>query len=203
MSKPNVDEEIPIPPPVESEFPLSPAQVGMATFLCSEAAFFSTLVVAYLIYLGEDQTGPTPAESLSLTRAVINSAFLLGSSGTIMLAMNARKAKSLNGFSVWMFGTITLGVLFLVGTAYEWEELIYQDGLTIGRNLFGTTFYTLIGFHAFHVTLGLVLLTVITFLERAGRLSAKSEATELVSWYWHFVDAVWIVIFGVVYWMGT
>ncbi|UUO06959.1 cytochrome c oxidase subunit 3 [Blastopirellula sp. J2-11] len=203
MNKPSSEESIPIPPPVESEFPLSPAQVGMATFLCSEAAFFSTLVVAYLIYLGEDQTGPTPAESLSLTRAVINSAFLLGSSGTIMLAMNARKAKSLSGFSVWMFVTIALGALFLVGTAYEWEELIYQDGLTIGRNLFGTTFYTLIGFHAFHVTLGLVLLTVITCLERAGRLSAQSEATELVSWYWHFVDAVWIVIFGVVYWMGT
>lgn len=200
MSNSTADE---LPPIESSEFPLTTAQVGMLAFLCSEAAFFSTLVVAYLIYLGEDQSGPAPAESLSLTRAVINSAFLLGSSGTIMLAMNARKANSLSGFSIWMFLTITLGVLFLVGTGYEWEELIYKDGLTIGRNLFGTTFYTLIGFHAFHVTVGLILLTIVTCLERAGRLSPEAEAPELVSWYWHFVDAVWIVIFGVVYWMGT
>ncbi|MFI4876845.1 MAG: heme-copper oxidase subunit III [Blastopirellula sp. JB062] len=203
MSKPQVEESISVPPPVESEFPLSSAQVGMAAFLCSEAAFFSTLVVAYLVYLGEDQTGPTPGESLSLTRAVINSAFLLGSSGTIMLATYARQAKNRGGFTAWMCVTIALGVMFLVGTAYEWQELIYQDGLTISRNLFGTTFYTLIGFHAFHVTLGAALLITITCLERAGRLRPDSEAPELVSWYWHFVDAVWIVIFGVVYWMGT
>ncbi|PQO44112.1 heme-copper oxidase subunit III [Blastopirellula marina] len=201
MSSTNAEDAL--PPVAKTEFPLTAAQVGMLAFLCSEAAFFSSLVVAYLIYLGEDQTGPTPADSLSMTRAVVNSAFLLGSSGTIMLAMNSRKANSLGGFSLWMFVTIALGVLFLVGTGYEWEELIYKDGLTIGRNLFGTTFYTLIGFHAFHVTLGLVLLTVITCLERAGRFSAKSEAPELVSWYWHFVDAVWIVIFTVVYWLGT
>ncbi len=90
--------------------------------------------------------------------------------------------------------------MFLLGTAYEWYGLIENEHLTIGRNLFGSTFYTLVGFHALHVTVGVVTMLIVLSLALAHKItSAHGEAPHLVSWYWHFVDAVWIVVFTVVY----
>jgi len=96
-----------------------------------------------------------------------------------------------------------LGVAFLVGTAQEWYRLIVEHGLTIGTNLFGTTFYSLVGFHAFHVTMGVVMLMLLAVFTWSGALrSTHAEQAELVSWYWHFVDGVWIVVLTVVYVVG-
>lgn len=188
----------------ESEgMPLTVTQIGMIAFLASEVAFFSTLIVAYLTFLGKDTIGPTPAEALSLRVPLVSTVFLLSSSGTIYLAERGLHSARAGAFRRWWALTILLGVMFLAGTLYEWSELIGVHRLTISRNLFGTTFYTLIGFHALHVTCGIIAMLVLLGLSWRCRLSAtKGGGVELVSWYWHFVDAVWLVVFSVVYWWG-
>lgn len=186
-----------------SEIPLSPAQIGMIAFLVSEVAFFSTLIVAYLTFLGKDKVGPTPAEALSLPIALISSVFLLSSSGTFYLAERALHAGNARLFHTWLSLTIVLGSIFLAGTSHEWNELIRVHHLTISRNLFGTTFYTLIGFHGLHVTAGLIAMLVVLGLSvRSNTMAISKSGVELISWYWHFVDGVWIVVFGVVYVWG-
>jgi cytochrome c oxidase subunit III len=177
---------------------LSNTQWAMLTFLASEASFFSTLIVTYLTLATRESNGPTPHDTLSLGPVVLMTCCLLASSVTIHLA--ARRGISLSTFALWWGSTIVLGILFLLGTAREWHGLIVLHHLTIGRNLFGTAYYTLIGFHALHVTLGVVAMLVVGSLIVGRKLSPEGQpAVELVSWYWHFVDAVWIVVFIVVY----
>jgi len=106
-------------------------------------------------------------------------------------------------FVLWWSLTVLLGALFLTGTAREWYRLIVDHGLTIRTNLFGTTFYSLVGLHASHVIVGLVLMTVALVLALGGRVSAvHAPRAEVLSLYWHFVDAVWVVVFLVVYVVG-
>lgn len=170
---------------------------GMIAFLISEAALFSTLIVVYLTFLGKDAVGPSPREALSLPLVIGTTICLLSSSATIHRAEHRLRAGDISGFRTWWAATIGLGLAFLLGTGYEWFELITRHGLTIDRNLFGSTFYTLVGFHGLHVTAGLVALTVVF-----GVRPARRGAAELVSWYWHFVDGVWVVVFSVVYLYG-
>src|SRR5262249_18413414 len=140
-------------------------------------------------YLGQDRVGPTPKEALSLKLVLGTTACLLSSSVTIHLAEGALRRKQSSAFlGLWAL-TIALGAAFLAGTGYEWKDLIVEHHLTIGRNLFGTTFYTLVGFHGLHVTIGLIALASIFFLALRGEVGEKNEiAVEMVSWYWHFVD---------------
>jgi cytochrome c oxidase subunit 3/cytochrome o ubiquinol oxidase subunit 3 len=99
--------------------------------------------------------------------------------------------------------TILLGGLFLFGTGREWYRLIYEHGLTISTNLFGTTYYSLVGLHAFHVTAGVIMLSIVAIFGFAGRVGREhSRRVEVLSLYWHFVDAVWVVVFTVVYVLG-
>ena len=194
--------KFPAPPPIPQERRLSTYQVGMIAFLFSEVAFFSTLIVTYVIYLGKDASGPTPA-ILSLPLVLCTTVCLLSSSGTIHLAERSLHAGSRSGFFLWWSATIALGVLFLLGTAYEWNTLITRDGLTINRNLFGTTYYTLVGFHALHVTVGVVVMLIILGLAAKRQIAGhRPVAVQLASWYWHFVDGVWVVVFTVVYLIG-
>jgi cytochrome c oxidase subunit 3 len=171
----------------------------MAAFLVSEVAFFGTLIVAYLSYLGKDTIKPTPAEVLSLPLVIGTTICLLSSSATIHVA---ERARSQIAFLLWWAVTIALGVIFLLGTAYEWHELISQHHLTINRNLFGTTYYTLVGFHALHVTGGVVAMLIVLGLALRGAVTAHAPGVEMVAWYWHFVDGVWVVVFTVVYIVG-
>jgi cytochrome c oxidase subunit 3/cytochrome o ubiquinol oxidase subunit 3 len=175
----------------------------MLSFLVSEVALFGTLIVTYLFYLGKDVVGPTPAEALKLPLVLVNTACLLASSVTVHRAGRTLERGNQGGFMRWWAATIGLGVLFLLGTAYEWYGLIHDHGLTIGRNLFGTTYYTLVGLHALHVTGGVtVLLIVLGLALRREVTSANRGGVGLVSWYWHFVDGVWVVVFTVVYVVG-
>jgi cytochrome c oxidase subunit III len=193
----------PVPPPVLPEKRLTSGQWGILAFLCSEVAFFGTLIVAYITFMGRDsQTGgmggPTPLEVLSLRLVWGTTVCLLASSLTIHLADRALAKGNHTTFVQLFTATIVLGILFLLGTAHEWNDLINRHSLTISRNLFGTTFYTLVGFHALHVTVGVIVMLIVLALSR--RLAERSHAAvQLVSWYWHFVDGVWIVVFTVVY----
>ncbi len=181
---------------------LAPQQWGMIAFLISEGAFFSTLVVAYVSFLGADQIGPTPA-ALSLSLVAGTTICLLSSSGTISMAEQRLRSGDRGAFIRWWTATIALGVLFLAGTAYEWYGLIARDQLTISRNLFGTTFYTLVGFHALHVTAGLLAMLIALGLALRGAVTVHNRmGVEMISWYWHFVDGVWVVVFTVVYLIG-
>jgi cytochrome c oxidase subunit 3/cytochrome o ubiquinol oxidase subunit 3 len=178
--------------------PLSSSQWAMAAFLVSEASFFSTLIITYLTLATRDATSPTPHDTLSLGPVVAMTFCLLASSVTIHLA--ARRGTARSTFVLWWGSTIVLAILFLLGTAREWQNLIVEHHLTISRNLFGTAYYTLIGFHALHVTVGVVAMAVVAGLTVARKISPDREpAVELISWYWHFVDAVWIIVFFVVY----
>jgi cytochrome c oxidase subunit 3 len=194
----------PTPPPITAERTLSPAQWGMVSFLVSEVALFGTLIVTYIFYIGKDVTGgPTPAKALSLYLVLGTTACLLASSGTIHVADKALGRGKRGGFLLWWAITIGLGVAFLVGTGFEWHDLIYRQQLTIGRNLFGSTYYTLVGLHALHVTAGVTIMLLVLGLALRRRVTTANGTTvELVSWYWHFVDGVWVVVFTVVYLLG-
>ena len=92
---------------------------------------------------------------------------------------------------------------FLTGTAIEWRKLIYQDNFTISTNLFGTTFYSLVGLHASHVLVGLVGIFIVLAFALLGKVqSAHAERISVFALYWHFVDAVWVIVFTVVYIVG-
>jgi cytochrome c oxidase subunit III len=194
---------LPQPPPVLPWHGLSAAQYGMLAFLVSEASLFCTLIVVYVAFLGTDQSGPTPA-ILSLPLVICTTICLLTSSVTVHVAVKSLWQGRRLSFIRWWSATIVLGIAFLLGTAYEWRELVVVHDLTISRNLFGSTYYTLVGFHAVHVTVGvLVMLTVLGLTINRQLRTNSRPGVELVSWYWHFVDAVWIVVFSVVYLAGS
>lgn len=173
----------------------------MAGLIIAESAIFTIFVVAYLFYLGKSVTGPTPAEVLETP--IFYTMCLLSSSLTIHLAAKSLERDYRRLFlGLWLL-TIVLGGLFLYGTAQEWHRLIYEHGLTISTNLFGTTYYSLVGLHGFHVTAGLIMLSVVALFGFAGRIGVdQSDRIAVLSMYWHFVDAVWVVVFTVVYVLG-
>jgi cytochrome c oxidase subunit 3/cytochrome o ubiquinol oxidase subunit 3 len=175
----------------------------MISFLVSEVALFSTLIVTYIFYLGRDEVSPTPAEALSLSLVVWTTACLLASSGTVHVAERTLGRGNQSGFIRWWLATIVLGAIFLAGTAFEWRDLIVRYHLTISRNLFGTTYYTLVGLHALHVTGGVTIMLIVLGLALSRQVTSANRAgVGLVTWYWHFVDGVWVVVFTVVYLVG-
>lgn len=173
----------------------------MACLIIAESAIFTIFVVAYLFYAGKSLSGPSPHAVLETP--IFYTICLLSSSLTIHLAGKLLERGWRAAFlALWLL-TLILGALFLCGTALEWHRLIHEHGLTISTNLFGTTYYSLVGLHAFHVTAGLILLTVVLLFGLAGRVGPDQSArVDVLSLYWHFVDAVWVVVFTVVYVLG-
>jgi cytochrome c oxidase subunit III len=175
--------------------------VGMACLIVAESTIFLIFVVAYLYYLGTDLHGPTPKEVLRLP--ILNTVCLLSSSVTITLAVRALIEGRTRQFAGWWLATIALGGYFLLGTGAEWYRMIYEKGLTIKTNLFGSTFYSLVGLHASHVVVGLVALLTVMALTLARTVKpAHAKRMEVLAIYWHFVDAIWVVVFTVVYIIG-
>jgi cytochrome c oxidase subunit III len=256
-------QQLPVPPAIRPEKTLSPAHWGIAAFLLSEAALFSTLITTYLTYLGADvkalekkedaawavsksaekaveaaeddpkqkddvknlqalakaarekaevtaqevkariEAEPTPANSFAFGLVIVTTILLLSSSGTVHLAEKALHRGDQSAFCRWWGMTVLLGASFLAGTGYEWWELIHEHHVTISRNLFGTTYYTLVGFHGLHVTGGVIVMAIILGLALKRQVTEKNQtAVQMVSWYWHFVDVVWVVVFTVVYVVG-
>ncbi len=176
-------------------------KVAMASLIIAESAIFTIFVVAYLFYLGKSLTGPTPGEVLETP--IFFTICLLSSSITVHFAGKSLERNNRSAFLVLWSLTIVLGGLFLFGTGQEWHRLIYEHGLTISTNLFGTTYYSLVGLHAFHVTAGLIMLTIVLIFGLAGRVDKDQfRRVDVLALYWHFVDAVWVVVFTVVYIVG-
>jgi cytochrome c oxidase subunit 3/cytochrome o ubiquinol oxidase subunit 3 len=187
-------------PPDRWELPAR-GPVGMACLIIAEAAIFTIFVVAYIFYLGKSASGPQPKDVLAFP--VLMSICLFASSATITFAVNALRRGRAGAFRAWWALTLALAVVFLIGTALEWRHLIVEKGLTIRTNLFGTTFYSLVGLHAFHVIVGALFLAVVLALALAGRVTREhTERTHVLAMYWHFVDAVWVVVLAVVYVIG-
>jgi len=179
----------------------SRGRVGMFCLIAAESAIFTIFVVAYIFYIGKSLTGPMPKDVLELP--IFATICLLSSSLTIHFAVRALRNGKSGIFRIWWFATIALGTIFLVETGREWYHLIFEKGLTISTNLFGTTYYSLVGLHAFHVTVGLIGLTIGMILALLGKVKQEhAERADVFSLYWHFVDVVWIAVFTVVYVIG-
>jgi cytochrome c oxidase subunit 3/cytochrome o ubiquinol oxidase subunit 3 len=163
-------------------------------------SLFSIFVTAYLFFSGKSTSGPSPDV---LTLPIWATICLLSSSLTAELAVRSLRVKASGRFQLWLGVTILLGAEFLRQTGLEWRKLINVDHLTIATNAFGTTYYSLVGLHATHVVIGLLMLLLV-FLAglRGASVHAHERRFELLSWYWHFVDVVWIVVFTVVYIVG-
>jgi cytochrome c oxidase subunit 3/cytochrome o ubiquinol oxidase subunit 3 len=175
--------------------------VGMWCLIAAEAAIFLIFVVAYVYYLGKSLSGPTPSQVLELP--ILGTICLLSSSLTVHAAVAALRKGNVGRCTLALAGTAVLGGAFLFTTATEWHHLIYEVGLTIKTNLFGTTYYSLVGLHATHVVVGLLLLIAAFLFSLSGRVTEHhAERLEVLSMYWHFVDAVWVVVFLVVYVLG-
>jgi cytochrome c oxidase subunit 3/cytochrome o ubiquinol oxidase subunit 3 len=187
-----------------NELPLSHewrGPVGMWCLIAAESTIFCIFVVAYLYYVGKSLSGPTPNDVLRVP--IFGSLCLFSSSLTIVWAERAIERGQLREFRKWLFLTVALGAIFITGTAREWLRLIYVEGLTISTNLFGTTFYSLVGLHAFHVIVGLTGLSIILMFTLLGYVRQEhAKRIGVFAMYWHFVDVIWAVVLPVVYVIG-
>jgi cytochrome c oxidase subunit III len=176
-------------------------RVAVLCLIVTETALFSIFIVAYLFYIGASHVGPFPKDVLELP--IWPTVCLLSSSISVWFAERALHHRRFRGFVAWVAITAGLGAEFIRQTALEWRHLIFVDRLTIGTNVFGTTFYSLVGLHASHVLVGLGLFALVLGVSVRGRaMLDEARRFQFLAWYWHFVDAVWIVVFSVVYVLG-
>jgi heme/copper-type cytochrome/quinol oxidase subunit 3 len=174
-------------------------KLGMWAFLGSECLFFGSLISSYLLYRGRSIVGPYPEDVYDIPYTSVSSFVLLMSSLTMVLALNAIQRGDQRRLRAWLLATALLGITFVGGQVFEFTIFV-NEGLTIQRNLFGTSFFVLTGFHGAHVTIGILMLLTLFGQSLAGRLpTERALRVELVGLYWHFVDVVWIVIFTIVY----
>jgi len=178
-------------------------KLAMWLFLASDCLLFGALISSYVLYRGASVTGPYPGEVFDIPYTSVSSFVLLASSLTMVLALASVQRGELGRARVWLLATALLGMTFVGGQVYEFTTF-YRDGLTLSKNLFGTTFYVLTGFHGTHVAIGILMLLTLVAMSFVGMVTQRNSiAVELVGLYWHFVDIVWIVIFTVVYLIPT
>ena len=178
-------------------------KLAMWVFLASECLLFGALISAYVLYRGRSTIGPYPNDVFDIPYTSVSSFVLLASSLTMVLALAAAQKRDVQRMRLWLLATALLGMTFVGGQVYEFT-LFHEEGLAIHTNLFGTTFFTLTGFHGVHVTVGILMLLSLVGMSMAQRLPPDASfPVEMVGLYWHFVDIVWIVIFTVVYLIPT
>ncbi|MBI3979961.1 MAG: cytochrome c oxidase subunit 3 [Chloroflexi bacterium] len=184
---------------METTTVLDNRKLGMWAFLASDCMFFGSLIATYLVYKGKSLTGPYPHEILNIPYTSVSAFVLLMSSLAMVLALAAIQRGDSRQFRVWIMTTALLGIVFLAGQFYEFTTFVHE-GLTLGKSVFGATFFVLTGFHGTHVTLGVIWLVSLFAMSLRGELTqAHSLRVEIAGLYWHFVDIVWIVIFTLVY----
>ncbi|HAP78083.1 MAG TPA: cytochrome oxidase subunit III [Acidimicrobiaceae bacterium] len=178
---------------------LSNNKLAMWLFLGTECLLFGGLISTYMLYRGRNGDGPGPNQVFDIPLTSVSSFVLLMSSLTMVLAVNAAKAKDDRNTNLWLTATALLGSLFVGGQVYEFT-VFYHEGLGFTTSLFSSSFFTLTGFHGVHVTLGVIMLMALVGIIVRSRIPGdKAEVVELVGLYWHFVDVVWVVIFTLVY----
>ncbi len=178
---------------------LSNNKLAMWLFLGSECLLFGGLISTYMLYRGRHEGGPGPSQIFDVPLTSVSSFILLMSSLTMVLAVNSAKRKDERNTSLWLTVTALLGALFVGGQVFEFTSF-YHEGLGFTTSLFGSSFYTLTGFHGVHVTLGVIMLLSLVGIIKRDRITGdKAEVVELIGLYWHFVDVVWVVIFTLVY----
>lgn len=184
------------------DFPhLNKYRLGIGLFLLSESAFFAVLILAYAFYRVSpaDAGGPTPSV-LDVKTTGLYSFALWASSATVWLAGRALKKGRQRQAWLWFALTIALGATFIFSEGKEWTDF-FDRGIAASRDVWATSFFTLTGFHGLHVLVGLLLLLVLLVLTAYGKFRTHPEVAgvEVISWYWHFVDIMWVAIFSVVY----
>ncbi|MQF91305.1 MAG: cytochrome oxidase subunit III [SAR202 cluster bacterium] len=171
----------------------------MWVFLGSDCLFFGALIATYMVYRGQSLTGPYPIDIINVPVTTISTFVLLMSSFAMVQALAATHADNKRGIVGWLVATAVLGAIFIGFQVVEFNTF-KNEGLTLGGNLFGATFFTLTGFHGAHVTLGIIWLVAMAIVANKGRVGPNSALDiELLGLYWHFVDIVWIVIFTLLY----
>jgi len=183
---------------------LNSRKLLMWAFLGSDCMFFGTLIATYLIYKDKSLVGPFPEDVFSIPVTSVSTFVLLMSSMSMVLAYSSLTRGNIKGFRIWIASTALMGMTFLAFQTFEFRDFA-QHGLTPKTNLFGTTFFTLTGFHGAHVTGGVIWLLTLFFLsfKSGGVTPERNLDVDLAALYWHFVDVVWIVIFTVVYLFGV
>jgi cytochrome c oxidase subunit 1/cytochrome c oxidase subunit I+III len=174
------------------------ARTSVWTFVASEAAFFGTLILVFVYFNLAPPPGPNAKDSLDLAKTALFSICLFTSSFTLWRAEVAERQRRHGGMLAWLMLTIALGAVFMIGQAFEYWHL-YHDGVTVGTNLFGASFYLLTGFHGFHVTGGLIALLIVLGLAVAGDFRNRPSPLVAIGLYWHFVDVVWVFVLAAVY----
>ncbi len=188
-------------------------KIAIWAFIGSECLFFASLIGTYLVYKGRSVVGPFPHESwtspsgehfeqiFEIPLVTFGTAVLLFSSFFVVMALAGAQHGNRKMMIGWLGATIIAGLFFIGMQVYEFTHFVHK-GLGFTTNLFGSSFYTLTGFHGTHVAIGIIWLTTIFVLAVRGKLPPeKALNLELAALYWHFVDVVWIVIFPVVYLM--
>jgi len=201
---------------LESSTGLDNRKMAIWTFIGSECLFFASLISTYLVYKGKSKIGPLPHETsqcmlhgqmqqcdhiFEIPLVTAGTAVLLFSSFFVVLALYGAQRGNRRMLIGWLSATVLCGLFFVGMQAYEFTHFVHK-GLGFTTNLFGSTFFTLTGFHGGHVTMGVIWLSTVLVLAIRGKLPPeKALNLELAALYWHFVDVVWIVIFPVVYLM--
>ena len=175
-------------------------KVGMWIFLCSEVMFFAGLIGSYIILrFGASDSWPMPGEVLNVPVTAANTFLLICSSVTMVKAFAAAETGNLKAMRLYLLATTVIGAAFVGVQIYEYSELIHH-GFLPSSGLYGASFYTMTGFHGFHVTVGVICMAWVTVKAfRGGYTRTDHEGVEVIGLYWHFVDLVWIILFTIVY----
>ncbi|MFN0177956.1 MAG: heme-copper oxidase subunit III [Gemmatimonadales bacterium] len=195
---------------------LNSRKIAIWAFIGSECLFFASLISTYLVYKGKSLVGPLPhtesqcmlagkmqtcEQVFEIPLVTFGTAVLLFSSFFVVLALYGAQKGDRKMLITWLSATVLCGLFFVGMQVYEFYHFLHK-GLGYSTNLFGSTFYTLTGFHGSHVTLGVIWLSTMLYLAFRGKVTPdKALNLEMAALYWHFVDVVWIVIFPVVYLM--
>jgi len=181
---------------------LSNNKLAMWMFLGSECLLFGGLISTYMLYRGRVADGPSPEQVYDIPFTSVSSFVLLMSSLTMVLAVAAYGRHAPRRGRLWLVTTALLGATFVGGQVYEFTAF-YNEGLGFTTSLFGSSFYTLTGFHGVHVTVGIIMLMSTALISARLPHKVSPEGVEIIGLYWHFVDIVWIVIFTLVYLIPT
>jgi cytochrome c oxidase subunit 3 len=179
---------------------ISSSLLGMVLFIASEVMFFGGLFGAYFtIRSAAPQWPPPDTPHLSAAYAAVLTAILVTSSVTMQLGVWAIRKNEQRRLLLWLAVSLVLGLIFLCLQAYEYANLI-EEGMTLSSGVFGSTFYTLTGFHGAHVAGGAAFILIVLLRARSGQFTARYHDTvEMASYYWHFVDVVWLGLFSTIY----